>query len=58
MMMRRRIVIYTHQALLSNAQIIVIYTQQMRTQNFSWGGGGEADPEAIYNLFFILKFML
>jgi hypothetical protein len=31
---------------------------QARTQNFSLWGGGGADPEAIYNLCWILKITL
>jgi hypothetical protein len=35
--------------------------RQMRTQNFSWSGGGGADPDAIHNLFefknYIIKIM-
>jgi hypothetical protein len=30
----------------------------VRTQNFSGGGGGGADPDAVYNLRVILKIML
>jgi hypothetical protein len=29
--------------------------QQVSTQIFSWGGGGGAGPEAIYNLCLVLK---
>jgi hypothetical protein len=36
----------------------MISLSQVRTQYFSLGGGGQADPEAIYNLYLILKVML
>jgi hypothetical protein len=40
--------------------LLLIHVQQMRTQNFSLGGGGGewADLEAIYYLCFILKITL
>jgi hypothetical protein len=41
-----------------NKAFLYLSTRQVRTQNFSLGGGGGVDPDTIYNLCFSSKIVV